>query len=78
MRKDDFVTGQFNWFMGVVESRMDPLEQNRVQVRCFGYHTDNLGEIPTEDLPWATVMMPTTESGTSGIGLSPHGLMQGS
>ena len=78
MRKDDFVTGQFNWFTGVVESRMDPLEQNRVQVRCLGYHTDNLGEIPTEDLPWATVMMPTTESGTSGIGTSPHGLMQGS
>ena len=79
MRNDDmFVGGQFTWFMGVIEDRDDPLEMNRVRVRCFGYHTDDLGSVRTKDLPWATVMLPTTSAGTSGIGSSPHGLMNGS
>lgn len=70
--------GQFTWFTGVVEDRFDPEEMNRVRVRCFGYHSENLSDISIEDLPWATVMMPTTASGTSGIGDTPHGLMEGS
>ncbi len=73
-----FVGGQFAWFTGVVEDRFDPLEMNRVRVRCFGYHSENLADVKTKDLPWATVMMPTTSSGTSGIGDTPHGLMEGS
>ena len=43
----------FNWFMGVVESRDDPLNLGRCQIRIFGFHTDNIQEIPTSDLPWA-------------------------
>lgn len=78
MRKDGFLDGQFEWFMGVVEDRGDPDEMNRVKVRCFGYHTDDKGILPTKDLPWATVMLPTTSSGTSGVGETPHGLMEGS
>lgn len=69
---------EFAWFMGVVEDIFDPEEMNRVKVRCFNYHTENKAIISTDDLPWATVMMPTTASGTSGIGSSPHGLLQGS
>ena len=75
---DQFVHGIFTWFMGVVEDRFDPEEMNRVRVRCFGFHTDNKSLLPTEDLPWATVMMPVHDSGTSGIGNSPHALMEGS
>ena len=79
MIEDDmFVGGQFAWFTGVVEDRFDPEEMNRVKVRCFGYHSENRSDIDTDDLPWATVMMPTTSSGTSGIGDTPHGLMEGS
>ena len=78
MRADDFLSGGFNWFTGVVEDRFDPEEMNRVKVRCFGYHTEDKNELGTKDLPWATVMMPTTASGTSGIGDTPHGLMEGS
>ena len=76
--QDGFVDGQFSWFTGVVEDRFDPEELNRVRVRCFGYHSENRADLETEDLPWATVMMPTTSSGTSGIGDTPHGLMEGS
>lgn len=43
----------FNWWMGVVESRDDPLNLGRCQVRIFGHHTDNVEEIPTDDLAWA-------------------------
>lgn len=78
MRQDDFIGQQFYWFMGVVEDRDDPEEMNRVRVRCFGYHTSDAGLLTTESLPWATVLMPSTSSGTSGIGASPHGLMNGS
>ena len=31
----------FHWFVGVVESRNDPSQINRVQVRVLGHHTDN-------------------------------------
>ena len=75
---DSFVGGNFLWFTGVVEDVNDPEEMGRYRVRCFGYHSDNKGDIPTEDLPWANVMMPVTSASTSGIGYSATGLVQGS
>ena len=75
---DSFVGGNFIWFTGVVEDVNDPEEMGRYRVRCFGYHSDNRGDIPTEDLPWASVMMPVTSASTSGIGHSATGLVQGS
>lgn len=47
-------------FIGVVESRQDPLGLGRVQVRCAGWHSDSLGDIPSENLPWAEVGQPGT------------------
>ena len=68
----------FIWFVGVVEDRQDPTYTGRVRVRCLGYHTDNKTELPTEDLPWASPLLPITSSGISGIGHSPTGLLEGS
>ena len=68
----------FVWFTGVVEDRADPLFLNRVRVRVFGFHTEDKFKLPTEDLPWATVLMPTTVSGVSSIGDGIHGLVEGS
>lgn len=65
---------------GVVEDRQDPLKLGRVRVRVVGIHTSNkiMGEgIPTEDLPWAMVMMPATSASISGVGSSPN-LVEGS
>lgn len=76
--KDGFKSTDFNWFTGVVENRHDPLLLNRVKVRCFGWHTENKRALPTEELPWASVLMPTTSSGTSGVGEGTHGLVEGS
>ena len=47
----------FNWWIGVVENRADPLKMGRVQVRIFGYHTENKQLIPTKDLPWAPCLI---------------------
>lgn len=70
--------GNFTWFVGVVEDINDPVQLGRVRVRCFGWHTDDKGQIPTEQLPWAIPVNPVTGASTSGIGEMPTGLMQGS
>lgn len=47
----------FNWWIGVVENRNDPLKMGRCQVRIFGHHTENKQLIPTADLPWAPCLV---------------------
>lgn len=65
-------------YFGVIEDRNDPEKMNRVKVRVMGIHSADKGNIPTEDLPWAIVLLPSTSSGSSGLGASPHGLIEGS
>ncbi len=67
---DGYKNGKFTWFMGEVEDITDKQRLNRVKVRCFGYY-DNPG-IKTKDLPWATVMMPTTSASLKGNGANHH------
>ena len=69
----------FYWFVGVVEDRNDPKKLSRVRVRVLGAHTGDTSNtgIPTADLPWAHVMMPVTAGANSGIGVSPHFLLEG-
>lgn len=55
--KDGFV-----WFIGVVEDRADPLGMGRCKLRIFGWHTDNISELPVKDLPWAQPMLPINNS----------------
>lgn len=68
----------FSFFTGIVEDRFDPLSLGRVRVRIYGIHSDEKNQIATPDLPWAQVLMPTTSPSLSGMGLSPHGLVEGS
>jgi hypothetical protein len=49
---------QFVWWFGVVENRLDPLELGRCKVRCFGWHTADINQIPIDDLPWAHPVVP--------------------
>ena len=67
-----------NFYTGVVEDRNDPLYLGRVRVRIYGLHTDDKSKIASPDLPWSDVLMPTTSPSLSGLGLSPHGLVEGS
>lgn len=63
-----FYGDQTRWFVGRVISIQDPLEMGRVKVRIVGIH-DNT-EIRDGDLPWAQVVVPVTEGGSSGLGAS--------
>ena len=67
----------FVWFTGVVEDRNDPDALGRVRVRCLGFHTEDLNDIPTHKLPWATVMHPVTDPSMQGLGNSPSFLVEG-
>ena len=39
----------FVWFVGVVEDRNDPEALGRVRVRCIGFHTEDVIDLPTDD-----------------------------
>ena len=72
--------GNFVWWQGVVEDRLDPLKLGRCRVRVLGYHTDNKTDgtgIPTIDLPWATPVQPITSAAMNGIGTTPMGPVEG-
>ena len=71
------IYGNFVWWQGVVEYRIDPLKLGRCRVRILGYHTDDKTEIPTNCLPWATIMQPTTSAAISGVGTTPTGPVEG-
>ena len=67
-----FYGDNIRWFIGSVINNNDTeLKLGRVQVRIYGIH-DNLETILNEDLPWAHVMAPSTEDGTSGLGFKPN------
>ena len=72
MREDDFIGQQFTWFTGVIENITDPMKLNRVKVRCIGFHTQDTKVVSTNDLPWATVVMPVTNASIKGNGGNHH------
>lgn len=51
----------FIWWEGVVEDRQDPLKLGRCRVRIFGWHTDDIDQLPTEHLPWAHPSLPLND-----------------
>ena len=91
-RPDFFGKDNFCPFIGQVEDVNDPNQSGRVKVRCVGWHPFNRGEaagsegggnapakdeaLPTEDLPWARVGMPTTHAQQARVG-GKHGLLPG-
>ena len=78
MANDNFIGHNgFIWFCGVVEDRNDPQKAGRVRVRALGHHTADTTLLPTADLPWAQLMLPSTAAGISGLGQSPTALVEG-
>ena len=71
--------GEFTWWTGVVEDRVDPLKLGRCRVRILGYHSDKKDNdhIPTNTLPWATPSQPITSGAMNGIGTTPTGPVEG-
>jgi hypothetical protein len=57
------------FFFGIVVNNNDAdLNLGRVQIRIAGLHGS---EVQNYDLPWAQVMLPTTEPGIGGVGGNP-------
>lgn len=78
----------FRWFFGVVEDRDDPKKIGRVRVRIYNVHPFTAGgspdtvNVPTDHLPWATVINSIISAGVlgvnnDGVGISPTGMMIG-
>jgi hypothetical protein len=77
------ISGNFCWFMGVVEDITDPKKWDRVRVRIHGLHTDQTvvdpssGKgIPPPDLPWSKVTGTCLGPRIHGFGTN-HGLVEG-
>jgi hypothetical protein len=79
----------FKWFFGIVEDREDPKKLGRVRVRIYNVHPFTAGgapdtvNVPTDHLPWATVINSIISAGIlgvnkDGVGISPTGMMVGS
>ncbi len=57
-----FYGDQTRWFIGKVVDNNDPLRLGRVRINILGIH-DNIAD--AGDLPWASMVLPTTEGGVS-------------
>ena len=57
-----FYGDQTRWFIGKVIDNNDPLRLGRVRINIIGIH-DSVAD--AGDLPWASVVLPTTEGGVS-------------
>lgn len=64
-----------NFYVGIIESRNDPLKLGRYQVRVFGVHSELKDDVPTSDLPWAIPLV--NSASISGIGKSSAGYLEG-
>ena len=64
---NEFYGDETRWWVGIVESVDDPIRQGRVRVRIYGIHSASAEDIPNSALPWAQVVAPVTQGGTSGI-----------
>ena len=64
----------YTWWVGEVEEIDDPSELGRVKVRIIGWYTGSKSreaytkDVPTEILPWATVLLPCDKPQTKGAG----------
>ena len=67
----------FVWFIGKVEDRDDPLQLGRVKVRIMDFHPESKSLVPTDQLPWAQILLPSTNPSFEKVGLSPVGLTIG-
>jgi hypothetical protein len=67
-----FYGDTMRWFIGTVEEIGSDIPRlGRVKVRIQGVHAD-ASDISTADLPYAQVLIPTTEGGVSGFGQNPN------
>jgi hypothetical protein len=71
--QSEFYGDNTRWFIADVVDHTPPYGyEGRVKIRVHGVHNPSTREIPQNDLPWAQVVLPTTEGGVSGLGRTPR------
>ena len=71
--QQEFYGDDYRWFFATVINATPPVGlEGRVKVRINGIHNPDTGQVPEQDLPWAQVLIPTTEGGVSGLGRAPQ------
>jgi hypothetical protein len=71
--QSEFYGDNTRWFVADVIDHTPPYGyEGRVKIRIHGVHNPSTREIPQNDLPWAQVVLPTTEGGVSGLGRTPR------
>lgn len=69
----EFYGDNTRWFVGTVINGTPPQGlEGRVKVRIKGVHDRSTVNIKEGDLPWAQVLLPGTEGGSSGFGRIPQ------
>ena len=69
----EYYGDQSRWFVATVINSSPPAGlEGRVRIRIHGIHDPYTGNVSESDLPWATVLIPLTEGGSSGIGRIPQ------
>ncbi len=63
----------FRWFFGFIEDINDPDKLGQVRVRVPDIH----GDMPTDNLPWATLVTPVMSASLLGVGIAPVGMKVG-
>jgi hypothetical protein len=64
-RMKESVKPNYTFYRAVVEDNNDPEMLNRCKVRIVNIHTSDIKLMPTEALPWAELMFPTTRGSQS-------------
>lgn len=71
--RSQFYGDQTRWFVATVVDGSAPYGfEGRIRIRIHGVHSRNVNDVGQTDLPWAQMLIPTTEGGTSGIGRIPR------
>lgn len=77
MIPSEYYGDNVRWFIGKVEDNNDNiLNLGRLRVRIHGIHSADKNLVADEDLPWASVLLPITMSGTAN-GTTPVGIQIG-
>ena len=71
----EFYGDNVRWFTALVIDSRPPEGkglEGYVRIRIHGVHSPSLKDVAEGDLPWAQVLIPTTEGGNSGLGSTPR------
>lgn len=69
----EYYGDNLRWFVADVIDSTPPFGlEGRIRIRIHGIHSPSTQDISQADLPWAQMIIPSTEGGVSGLGTNPN------